>query len=264
MSVAIVTGGSRGIGRAIARRLGARGASVVVNYRSNRSAAEHVAAAIESSGGQALTVLADVADAAGPRRLFDAAEERFGGVDIFVNNAGSACFGSIAEATDEGFELMFTVNTKATFVALREAANRLRDNGRIVVVSSGTTLTHRPGSGVFGASKAAVEQLVRVLARELAPRGVTANSVLPGRCGPMRWRRRAGSGRCGRSSSRSRSAASANPTTSPTWSPSWRRTRPAGSPGRVCQPVGERSDTAAKRAGRRRTASQDCPAARRS
>jgi 3-oxoacyl-[acyl-carrier protein] reductase len=180
MSVAIVTGGSRGIGRAIARRLGARGASVVVNYRSNRSAAEHVAAAIESSGGQALTVLADVADAAGPRRLFDAAEERFGGVDIFVNNAGSACFGSIAEATDEGFELMFTVNTKATFVALREAANRLRDNGRIVVVSSGTTLTHRPGSGVFGASKAAVEQLVRVLARELAPRGVTANSVLPG------------------------------------------------------------------------------------
>jgi 3-oxoacyl-[acyl-carrier protein] reductase len=180
MSVAIVTGGSRGIGRAIARRLGARGGSVVVNYRSNRSAAEHVAAAIESSGGQALTVRADVADAAGPRRLFDAAEERFGGVDIFVNNAGSARFGSIAEATDEDFELMFTVNTKATFVALREAANRLRDNGRIVVVSSGTTLTHRPGSGVFGASKAAVEQLVRVLARELAPRGITANSVLPG------------------------------------------------------------------------------------
>ncbi|MFG3621465.1 glucose 1-dehydrogenase [Nocardia sp. NPDC047654] len=180
MSVAIVTGGSRGIGRAIARRLGARGASVVVNYQSNRSAAEHVAGAIESSGGQALTVRADVADAAGPRRLFDAAEERFGGVDIFVNNAGSARFGSIAEATDEDFELMFAVNTKATFVALREAANRLRDNGRIVVVSSGATLTHRPGSGVFGASKAAVEQLVRVLAGELAPRGITANSVLPG------------------------------------------------------------------------------------
>ncbi|MEU6188543.1 glucose 1-dehydrogenase [Nocardia sp. NPDC047038] len=180
MPVAIVTGGSRGIGRAIAERLGARGAAVVVNYRSNRQAAEQVVAAIEGSGGQAWAVRADVADPAGPRRLFDAAEECFGGVDVFVNNAGVARFGSIAEATDEDFELMFAVNTKATFVALREAAKRLRDNGRIVVVSSGATLTHRPGSGVYGASKAAVEQLVRVLARELGPRGITANSVLPG------------------------------------------------------------------------------------
>ncbi|MET9025659.1 glucose 1-dehydrogenase [Nocardia sp. NPDC004168] len=180
MPVAIVTGGSRGIGRAIAERLGARGAAVVVNYRSNRQAAEQVVADIEGSGGQAWAVRADVADPAGPRRLFDAAEERFGGVDVFVNNAGVARFGSIAEATDEDFELMFAVNTKATFVALREAAKRLRDNGRIVVVSSGATLTHRPGSGVYGASKAAVEQLVRVLARELGPRGITANSVLPG------------------------------------------------------------------------------------
>ncbi|MFI9636711.1 glucose 1-dehydrogenase [Nocardia sp. NPDC051929] len=180
MPVAIVTGGSRGIGRAIAERLGARGAAVIVNYRSNRQAAEQVVAAIEGSGGQAWAVRADVADPAGPRRLFDAAEERFGGVDVFVNNAGVGRFGSIAEATDEDFELMFAVNTKATFVALREAAKRLRDNGRIVVVSSGATLTHRPGSGVYGASKAAVEQLVRVLARELGPRGITANSVLPG------------------------------------------------------------------------------------
>ncbi|MFD8247270.1 glucose 1-dehydrogenase [Nocardia sp. NPDC059691] len=180
MPVAIVTGGSRGIGRAIAERMGARGAAVVVNYRSNRPAAEQVVAAIEGSGGQAWAVRADVADPAGPRRLFDAAEERFGGVDVFVNNAGVARFGSIAEATDEDFELMFAVNTKATFVALREAAKRLRDNGRIVVVSSGATLTHRPGSGVYGASKAAVEQLVRVLARELGSRGITANSVLPG------------------------------------------------------------------------------------
>ncbi|MEV6253750.1 glucose 1-dehydrogenase [Nocardia sp. NPDC051911] len=180
MPVAIVTGGSRGIGRAIAERLGARGAAVVVNYRSNRQAAEQVVAAIEGSGGQAWAVRADVADPAGPRRLFDAAEERFGGVDVFVNNAGVGRFGSIAEATDEDFELMFAVNTKATFVALREAAKRLRDNGRIVVVSSGATLTHRPGSGVYGASKAAVEQLVRVLARELGSRGITANSVLPG------------------------------------------------------------------------------------
>ncbi len=180
MPVAIVTGGSRGIGRAIAERLGARGTSVVVNYQSNRAAAEQVVAGIEDSGGQALAVRADVADVAGPRGLFDAAEERFGGVDVFVNNAGVARFGAIAEATDEDFELMFEVNTKATFVALREAAKRLRDNGRIVVVSSGATLTHRPGSGVYGASKAAVEQLVRVLARELGPRGITANSVLPG------------------------------------------------------------------------------------
>lgn len=180
MSVAIVTGGSRGIGRAIAQRLGANGAAVVVNYHSNRSAAEQVVSAIERAGGQAAAVRADVADPGQLRSLFDIAEERFGGLDMLVNNVGTARFAPIAEATDEDFDLTFAVNTKATFIALREAANRLRDNGRIVVVSSGVTATHRPNSGIYAASKAAGEELVRVLAKELGHRGITANCVLPG------------------------------------------------------------------------------------
>ncbi|PXX71734.1 3-oxoacyl-[acyl-carrier protein] reductase [Nocardia tenerifensis] len=180
MPVAIVTGGSRGIGRAIAERLGADGVSVVVNYQSNRAAAEQAVAAIERSGGQGFAVQADVADPTQLRSVFDRAEERFGGVDTLVNNVGTARFATIAQATDEDYELMFSINTRATFVALREAANRLRDHGRIVVVSSGVTATHRPESGLYSASKAAGEELVRVLAKELGPRGITVNNVLPG------------------------------------------------------------------------------------
>ncbi|WP_280432482.1 SDR family oxidoreductase [Nocardia brasiliensis] len=180
MPVAIVTGGSRGIGRAIAERLGAEGASVVVNYQSNRAAAEQVVDAIERAGGRGCVVPADVADPAQLRKLFDSAEERFGGIDVLVNNVGTARFAAIAEASDEDYELMFSINTRATFVALREAANRLRDNGRIIVVSSGVTATHRPESGLYSASKAAAEELARVLAKELGARGITVNNVLPG------------------------------------------------------------------------------------
>ncbi|MGW1738758.1 glucose 1-dehydrogenase [Nocardia sp. NPDC001965] len=180
MSVAVVTGGSRGIGRAVALRLAASGAAVVVNYRTDRAAAGEVVTAIEEAGGRAVSVAGDVADPGQIRNLFDAAEAAFGGIDIVVNNAGIAHFSPIAEATDDDFDRLFAVNTKGTFLVLREAANRLRDGGRIVVVSSGATVTHRPGSGLYAAGKAAAEQLVRVLARELAPRAITVNSVLPG------------------------------------------------------------------------------------
>ncbi|MEU1951307.1 glucose 1-dehydrogenase [Nocardia rhamnosiphila] len=180
MPVAVVTGGSRGIGRAIARRLGGTGASVVVNYRTDRAAATKVVDAIETGGGRALSVRSDVADSDQVRALFDTAEQTFGGIDIVVSNAGIARFSPLAEATDDDFDQQFAINTKATFYVLREAANRLRDGGRIVLVSSGATVTHRPGSGLYAAGKAASEQLVRVLARELAPRAITVNSVLPG------------------------------------------------------------------------------------
>lgn len=180
MPVALVTGSSRGIGRAIAERLGADGAAVVVNYHSDRSAAEQVVAAIEASGGRAVAAQADVADPAQLTGLFETAEQHFGGLDILVNNVGTATFSPIAEATDNEFDLMFTTNTKATFIALRTAANRLRDGGRIVVVSSGVTATLRPGSGIYAATKAASETLARVLAKELGPRGITVNNVLPG------------------------------------------------------------------------------------
>ncbi|NUP27915.1 MAG: glucose 1-dehydrogenase [Nocardia sp.] len=180
MPVAVVTGGSRGIGRAVALRLADTGAAVVVNYRTDRAAAGEVVTTIEEAGGRAVSVAGDVADPGQIRHLFDAAEAAFGGIDIVVNNAGIAHFSPIAEATDDDFDRLFAVNTKATFLVLREAANRLRDGGRIVVVSSGATVTHRPGSGLYAAGKAAAEQLVRVLARELAPRAITVNSVLPG------------------------------------------------------------------------------------
>lgn len=178
--VALVTGGSRGIGRAIAERLGADGISVVVNYHSDAAAAEQVVAKIESGGGHALAVRADVTDPRQLRGLFDAAEESFGGLDILVNNVGVSRFTPIAETTDEAYDLHFDTNTRPTFVALREAANRLRDGGRIVVVSTGITLSHRPTSGVYAASKAACNALTLVLAKELGHRGITVNGVLPG------------------------------------------------------------------------------------
>jgi 3-oxoacyl-[acyl-carrier protein] reductase len=178
--IAIVTGSSRGIGRAIAERLGANGASVIVNYRSDGDAAAQVVATIEESGGRAVAVGADVTDADELRGLFDAAERHYGGLDIVVSNVGIARFAPLAEFTDEDYELIFTTNTRATFRTLREAANRVRDNGRIVVISSVVAAIHRPSSAVYGASKAAGDAFVRVLAKELGPRGITANSVLPG------------------------------------------------------------------------------------
>ncbi|MCX4092612.1 SDR family oxidoreductase [Nocardia sp. alder85J] len=180
MTVALITGGSRGIGAAIARRLGADGVRVVVNYRENASAATDVVADIEAAGGAAVAARGDVADPAQLLGLFDLTEGTFGGLDILVVNAGTARFAPIADTTDADFDTMFAINTRATFVALREAARRIRDNGRIVVVSSGSTVTGRPGAGAYAASKAAVEQLVRAAAAELGPRGVTVNSVRPG------------------------------------------------------------------------------------
>lgn len=177
---ALVTGSSRGIGRAIAARLGADGLSVVVNYRSDRAAAEALVAEIAAGGGQAVAAQADVTDPAQLRDLFDFAEQRFGGLDVLVNNVGKARFAPIAESTDADYDLLFGTNARASFTALREAANRLRDGGRIVAISSGVTANHRPGTGLYGAAKAAVDQLVRVLARELGPRGITVNSVRPG------------------------------------------------------------------------------------
>ncbi|MFF3504275.1 glucose 1-dehydrogenase [Streptomyces sp. NPDC003247] len=178
--VALVTGASRGIGRGIAERLGADGARVIVNYRSDAEAAAQVVSSVERAGGRATAVRADVSDPEELRGLFEMAERSYGGLDLLVGNVGVARFAPLADATDEDFELMFTTNTRATFMALREAARRLRDGGRIVVVSSGAAVTARPASGLYAASKAAGDLLVRTAAKELGPRGITVNSVLPG------------------------------------------------------------------------------------
>ncbi len=178
--VAIVTGASRGIGAAVAERLAADGFTVVVNYSGNAAAAEAVVQAIESRGGRALTAKADVSDAGAVRRMFDAAEAAFGGVDVLVNNAGIMTLAPVADTDDEAFDRLVTINLKGSFNTLREAARRLRDGGRIVNFSSSVVGLLQPTYGVYAATKAAVEALTGVLTKELRGRSITVNAIAPG------------------------------------------------------------------------------------
>ena len=180
MRTALVTGSSRGIGRAIAVRLAGPGTNVVVNYRSDAEAAAHVVDEIADRGGKAVAIGADISDPGQLEALLDQAERSFGGLDVVVGNVGTARFAPITEITDADFDAMFATNARATFQLLRGAATRVRDGGRIVVVSAGVTATTVPGSGVYAASKAAGEELVRLLAHELGPRSITVNVVRPG------------------------------------------------------------------------------------
>ena len=178
--VAIVTGSSRGIGAEIVRTLARAGAKVVINYAGRRDAAEAVEREVVAAGGEALVVQADVGKSDQVRALFDAAIERFGRVDILVNNAGVILYKKIADTTDEDFDRLLDINVRSVFFALREAATRLSDGGRVVTLSSTTTRLMMPTYGPYVASKGAVEQLTRVFAREVGGRGITANIVSPG------------------------------------------------------------------------------------
>jgi 3-oxoacyl-[acyl-carrier protein] reductase len=178
--VAIVTGASRGIGRAVATRLAKDGFAVVVNYAGNRAEAEAAVGEIEKGGGRAVAVQTDVSDAAAVTRLFDEAEKEFGGVDVLVNAAGVMRTVPIAETDDATYDRTFSVNTKGTFNTLRQAAKRLRDGGRVVNISTSVLGLALPGYGAYVASKAAVEALTRVFANELRGRGVSVNAVAPG------------------------------------------------------------------------------------
>jgi 3-oxoacyl-[acyl-carrier protein] reductase len=177
---AIVTGGSRGIGAAIVRRLVRDGVAVTINYASGRSAADALVAEIEAADGRAIAVQADLADPATPARLFDAAEAAFGGVDVLVNNAGVMELGPLADMTDEAFARQTSINLDSVFRSMREAARRLRDGGRIVSFSSSVVGLYQPGYGVYAATKAAVEAMTHVLAKELGGRRITVNAVAPG------------------------------------------------------------------------------------
>ncbi|GJG97527.1 SDR family oxidoreductase [Cupriavidus pauculus] len=178
--VAIVTGASRGIGAAIARRLAADGFTIVVNYAGNARDAEGVAANIEAAGGRALTHQADVSDPAAVARMFAAAEAAFGGVDVLVNNAGVMKLATLAEADDALFDSIIDINVKGTFNTLREASRRLRDGGRIVNLSSSLVGLLMPTYGVYAASKTAVEAMTHVLMKELRGRNISVNAVAPG------------------------------------------------------------------------------------
>jgi 3-oxoacyl-[acyl-carrier protein] reductase len=170
---AVVTGGSRGIGRAIVRRLARDGARVVFSYRQDKDAAE----ALAREAGNAVAVRADHADLSSIEVLFEHVTD---GLDILVNNAAIIAAAPISEITPELFDQAMTVNTKFPLLAMRQAESLLRDGGRIINISTLNTATPEAGISLYCASKAALEQITKVAAREFGPRGITVNAVSPG------------------------------------------------------------------------------------
>jgi 3-oxoacyl-[acyl-carrier protein] reductase len=178
--VALVTGGARGIGRAIAERLGGEGASVVVNYRAAADKAAEVVETIRKSGGKAFAVEGDVGNPGDVQRLFDLTIGEFGGLDILINNAWrSGPKSTIANATEADFDHAFAI-VKGTFLALGHAARQIRDGGRIINISSSLTTAFWPEGATYVGAKAAIEQFSRTLSKEIGQRGVTVNIVSPG------------------------------------------------------------------------------------
>lgn len=178
--VAVVTGASRGIGRATAERLARDGASVVVNYATSAEEANAVVEGIEAQGGRALAVQADMAKLEDIRWLFRETIGHLDRLDIFVANAGYSCFKPMEEITEEDFDRTYALNAKGTYFCLQEALRHMADGGRIVCVSTIGTVLNMPGGTCYFGSKAAVEQFCRTLAKEVAARGITVNAVSPG------------------------------------------------------------------------------------
>ncbi|MFH9573582.1 SDR family oxidoreductase [Streptomyces sp. NPDC017454] len=178
--VAVVTGGSRGIGRAVSQRLAEDGLDVVVNYARDASAADETVKAIAGAGGRAIAVQADVAEEKEVAALFDRAEEEFGGVDVVVNSAGRMTLSPIADLDLAALDAMHRTNIRGTFVVARQAARRLRAGGSFVGFSTSVVGTQFPTYGAYAASKGAVEAMTLILARELRGRDITVNTVAPG------------------------------------------------------------------------------------
>jgi 3-oxoacyl-[acyl-carrier protein] reductase len=178
--IAIVTGGGRGIGSAIARGLGREGASVVVNYASNEAAAHDTVAAVEVEGSRAIAVKGRLRDAASVAALFDTTRAAFGGVDILINNAGIARFGPIGTVTEAEFDETFAVNVKAAFFAFQQAAAHMSDGGRIISISAALTAVGYDNTALYAGTKGALEQFSQAAAKELGKRGIVVNVVCPG------------------------------------------------------------------------------------
>jgi 3-oxoacyl-[acyl-carrier protein] reductase len=178
--VALVTGGSGGIGRAAAERLARDGFAVGVHYSGNKARAEAVAQEITARGGQAVTVGGDVADETEMREAFDTVEAAFGGLDVVVNTAGILLLSPIAELDLDDLDRMHRTNIRGTFVVSQQAARRVRGGGAIINFSTSVTRTQFPTYGAYVASKAAVEGMTLVLARELRGKDITVNAVAPG------------------------------------------------------------------------------------
>ncbi|KJK42823.1 3-ketoacyl-ACP reductase [Lentzea aerocolonigenes] len=178
--VAIVTGGSRGIGRAAAERLAADGMAVVIVYAGNKVEADKAVEEIKAAGGQAIAAQADVADEAALGAAFDLAAETFGGVDVVVNSAGIMPLGTVADMDLDVFDRIIRTNARGTFVVSQQAARKLRNGGAIINVSSSVVGLRFPQYGAYAMSKGGVEALTLILARELRGRDITVNAIAPG------------------------------------------------------------------------------------
>jgi 3-oxoacyl-[acyl-carrier protein] reductase len=180
---AIVTGGSRGIGQAIAKRLAADGFAVVVNYAGNAGKAQETVAAIESAGGKAIAMRGDVGNPDDVAALFAGAKQAFERIDVVVNSAGIMPMAPIASSSLAEFDRVIATNLRGAFLVLAQAAANVGEGGRIIALSTSVIARSFPGYGPYIASKAGVEGLVRVLANELRGRGITVNAVAPGPVG---------------------------------------------------------------------------------
>ena len=179
--VAIVTGGSSGIGAGIARALGAQGATVIVNYTASKDGADAVVAAIADAGGTASAVQADMSQETDVVRLFETVIAEHGKLDVLINNAGVAQFEMAESLTEEAFHRQFNVNVLGYFLAIREAVRHFGDGGGSIVNISSILSTHpSPGTSIYAATKGAVDTMTYALARELGPRGIRVNAVMPG------------------------------------------------------------------------------------
>ncbi|MEU0288515.1 SDR family oxidoreductase [Streptomyces sp. NPDC006147] len=178
--VAVVTGGSRGIGRAVSLQLARDGLAVVVNYARDAASAEETVKAITADGGRAIAVRADVADEHAVAALFDRAEQEFGGVDVVVNAAGRLVLSPVADLDLAALDAMHRTNIRGAFVVAQQAARRLRPGGSFLGVSTSVVGAQFPAYGAYVASKAAVESITLILARELRGRDITVNTVAPG------------------------------------------------------------------------------------
>jgi 3-oxoacyl-[acyl-carrier protein] reductase len=178
--VALVTGASRGIGAVIARQLAREGFAVAINYASSASEASKLVVELRQAGHQAIAIKADVARAEDVRQMFDQTQAQLGTVDVLVNNAGILKVLPLAEHSDELFEQTFNIHARGTFNTMREAATRMNPGGRIINFSSSTVGLNLPGYAVYIASKAAVQSLTQVFAKEMRGRNITVNAVAPG------------------------------------------------------------------------------------